>query len=84
MDQKGLREGALNAIENVIEFVPNWGKNRIESLIEGRPDWCISRQRTWGVPSPFFVHKDTNELHPRTPELLEEVAQLIEEEGIEA
>ncbi|MEX5455396.1 isoleucine--tRNA ligase [Acinetobacter baumannii] len=84
MDQKGLREGALNAIENDIEFVPNWGKNRIESMIEGRPDWCISRQRTWGVPIPFFVHKDTNELHPRTPELIEEVAKLIEKEGIDA
>lgn len=48
-------------------------------MIEGRPDWCISRQRTWGVPIPFFVHKDTNELHPRTPELIEEVAKLIEQ-----
>jgi isoleucyl-tRNA synthetase len=53
-------------------------------MIEGRPDWCISRQRTWGVPIPFFVHKDTNELHPRTPELIEEVAKLIEQEGIDA
>ncbi len=52
-------------------------------MIEGRPDWCISRQRTWGVPIPFFVHKDTNELHPRTPELIEEVAKLIEQEGID-
>ncbi|MCU4413349.1 isoleucine--tRNA ligase [Acinetobacter sp. WU_MDCI_Axc73] len=84
MDAKGLRECALNAIENDISFVPDWGKNRIESMIEGRPDWCISRQRTWGVPIPFFVHKDTNELHPRTPELIEEVAKLIEQEGIDA
>lgn len=84
MDAKGLRECALNAIENDISFVPDWGKNRIESMIEGRPDWCISRQRTWGVPIPFFVHKDTNELHPRTPELIEEVAALIEKEGIDA
>lgn len=53
-------------------------------MIDGRPDWCISRQRTWGVPIPFFVHKDTNELHPRTPELIEEVAKLIEQEGIDA
>ena len=83
MDEKGLRQGALNAIENDISFVPDWGKNRIESMIEGRPDWCISRQRTWGVPIPFFVHKDTNELHPRTPELIEEVAKLIEQEGID-
>lgn len=83
MDEKGLRQDALNAIENDIGFVPDWGKNRIESMIEGRPDWCISRQRTWGVPIPFFVHKDTNELHPRTPELIEEVAKLIEQEGID-
>ncbi len=72
---KGLRQGALNAIENEISFVPDWGKNRIQAMIEGRPDWCISRQRTWGVPIPFFVHKDTNELHPRTPELIEDVAE---------
>lgn len=84
MDAKGLRECALNAIENDISFVPDWGKNRIESMIEGRPDWCISRQRTWGVPIPFFVHKDTHELHPRTAELIEEVAELIEKEGIDA
>ena len=83
MDNKGLRQDALNAIENEIGFVPDWGKNRIQSMIEGRPDWCISRQRTWGVPIPFFVHKDTNELHPRTPELIEEVAKLIEQEGID-
>ena len=84
MDAKGLRDGALNAIEKDIQFVPNWGQNRIQSMIEGRPDWCISRQRTWGVPIPFFVHKDTNELHPRTPELIEDVAKLIEQEGIDA
>ncbi|MFT4019936.1 MAG: isoleucine--tRNA ligase, partial [Acinetobacter sp.] len=84
MDQQGLRDGALKAIDEDIEFVPNWGKNRIQSMIDGRPDWCISRQRTWGVPIPFFVHKDTNELHPRTPELIEEVAKLIEQEGIDA
>lgn len=84
MDQNGLREGALKSIENDIKFVPNWGQSRIESMIEGRPDWCISRQRTWGVPIPFFVHKDTNQLHPRTPEIIEEVAQLIEKEGIDA
>ncbi|ECF7044868.1 isoleucine--tRNA ligase, partial [Salmonella enterica subsp. enterica] len=83
MDAKGLRQNALNAIENEISFVPDWGKNRIQAMIEGRPDWCISRQRTWGVPIPFFVHKDTNELHPRTPELIEEVAKLIEQEGID-
>lgn len=84
MDAQGLRQNALNTIENEISFVPDWGKNRIQAMIEGRPDWCISRQRTWGVPIPFFVHKDTNELHPRTAELIEEVAKLIEQEGIDA
>lgn len=84
MDQKGLRETALSEIENNIEFIPDWGKNRIQAMVEGRPDWCISRQRTWGVPIPFFVDKDTNELHPRTAELIEDVATLIEKEGIDA
>ncbi|MFU8928054.1 isoleucine--tRNA ligase [Acinetobacter puyangensis] len=84
MEQKDLRETALKEIENNIEFIPDWGKNRMQSMVEGRPDWCISRQRTWGVPITFFVHKDSNELHPRTQELIEEVAKLIEQEGIDA
>ena len=84
MEQQGLREQSLHAIRNDIAFIPDWGQNRMESMVEGRPDWCISRQRTWGVPIPFFVHKDTNELHPRTAELIEQVAQLIEQEGIDA
>ena len=84
MDQNGLRQGALKAIENDVKFVPEWGQARIESMVDGRPDWCISRQRTWGVPIPFFVDKDTNELHPRTAELTEEVAKLIEQEGVDA
>lgn len=84
MDQNGLRQAALNAIENDVKFVPEWGQARIESMVDSRPDWCISRQRTWGVPIPFFVDKDTNELHPRTAELTEEVAKLIEQEGVDA
>ncbi|TXJ07621.1 MAG: isoleucine--tRNA ligase [Acinetobacter sp.] len=84
MELQGLRETALNEIEHNIEFIPDWGKNRMQSMVEGRPDWCISRQRTWGVPIAFFVHKDSNELHPRTPELIEQVAKLIEQEGIDA
>jgi len=83
MDKQGLREGALHEIEKV-DWMPEWGRNRIESMVQGRPDWCISRQRTWGVPITLFVHKETAELHPRTQELIEEVAKRIETQGIEA
>ncbi len=83
MDKNKLRQTALAAAKKV-EWIPDWGMARIESMMEGRPDWCISRQRTWGVPIPFFMHKETGELHPRTDELIEEVALKIEEKGIEA
>ncbi|MFI7865374.1 isoleucine--tRNA ligase [Ectopseudomonas khazarica] len=78
-----LRERSLAAIEET-RFVPAWGQARLHSMIAGRPDWCISRQRNWGVPIPFFTHKESGELHPRTVELMEEVAGRVEQEGIEA
>ncbi|WP_448177350.1 isoleucine--tRNA ligase [Pseudomonas putida] len=78
-----LRERALKAIEDT-KFVPAWGQARLHAMIANRPDWCISRQRNWGVPIPFFLHKQTGELHPRTVELMEEVARRVEQQGIEA
>lgn len=78
-----LREAALKGVEET-EFYPAWGKARLQAMIANRPDWTLSRQRQWGVPMAFFLHKETGQLHPRTPELLEEIAQRIEKEGIEA
>ncbi len=80
---KNLRDTALQAIEETT-FYPLWGKARLHGMIANRPDWTLSRQRQWGVPMAFFVHKESGELHPRTPELLEQVAQRIEQHGIEA
>jgi isoleucyl-tRNA synthetase len=65
-------------------FFPAWGRARLEGMMKNRPDWCVSRQRNWGVPMPFFVHRETLQLHPRTPELLEEVAKRVGQSGIEA
>ncbi len=78
-----LRVLANKAVEQT-EFFPSWGRARLEAMIRNRPDWCVSRQRNWGVPMPFFVHRETMALHPRTEELLEQVAQLVEKSGIEA
>jgi isoleucyl-tRNA synthetase len=83
MERRGLRQGALREIRQVA-WTPDWGQSRIEGMVQGRPDWCISRQRTWGVPIPLLVHKQTGELHPRTAKLIEAVAQRVERKGIEA
>ena len=83
MDQRGLRAGALEDIKKVA-WTPAWGEQRITGMIENRPDWCISRQRTWGVPIPLFVHKTTGELHPDTVALIDRAAAKVEQGGIEA
>jgi len=83
LDDGGLRERALAAIREVV-WQPHWGQARIEGMVANRPDWCISRQRSWGVPITLFVHKESGELHPETPRLVEEVAQRVERGGIDA
>jgi len=84
MQTAGLRTGALEAIREDVDWYPAWGEERIYGMIKDRPDWCISRQRTWGVPIALFVHKSTSEPHPRSVELMEQVAQRVEKEGADA
>ena len=83
MEQNGLRANTLRDIPKV-KWIPAWGQQRIAGMIETRPDWCISRQRTWGVPITLFAHNETSALHPRTQEIIEEVARRVEKDGIDA
>ncbi len=83
MDKNGLRNELMKHIGDV-NWVPDWGKARISNMVESRPDWCVSRQRSWGTPMPLFVHKTTRELHPDTVKLIEQVAKRIEKGGIDA
>lgn len=83
MDKNRLRAAALQEVDKVT-WLPEWGQQRIYGMVENRPDWCISRQRNWGVPIPLFVHKQSGHLHPDTQVLLEQVAQRVEKEGIDA
>jgi len=83
MEKEGLRATALKSIKDV-RWIPSWGEERITGMIAGRPDWCISRQRTWGVPIALFVDKTTQLPHPRSEELFEQVAQRVEKDGIDA
>lgn len=81
--EKGLRYQALKAIESV-RWEPDWGQARIKKMVENRPDWCVSRQRNWGVPITIYLHKETGEMHPNTVALMEQAAQRIEQAGIQA
>jgi isoleucyl-tRNA synthetase len=83
MDKEGLRAGALEAIAQT-DWIPDWGENRIREMIAVRPDWCISRQRYWGVPLAIFIDRETQQLHPETAALLLKVADKVEAEGLEA
>ncbi|MFU8832996.1 MAG: isoleucine--tRNA ligase, partial [Wenzhouxiangella sp.] len=83
MDQANLRESALEAIDQV-RWVPDWGKARIRGMIETRPDWCISRQRTWGVPLGFFIDRDSQQPHPEIPAILNRFADIVASEGVDA
>jgi isoleucyl-tRNA synthetase len=83
MNENGLKDAAMDAVKGV-KWIPAWGQQRIEGMLEQSPDWCISRQRTWGVPIALFVHKETQELHPNTSELIEQVAQKVEGKGMDA
>ena len=84
MDKEGLRAAALKSVRDDVDWFPAWGEERIAGMVAGRPDWCISRQRTWGVPIALFVDKADQQPHPRSVELMEEVARRVEKDGVDA
>ena len=84
MEIQGLRAAALNSVRSDVDWYPAWGEERIAGMVSGRPDWCISRQRTWGVPIALFVDKATQLPHPRSVELMEQVAARVEQHGVDA
>jgi isoleucyl-tRNA synthetase len=84
METAGLREAALRSVHEDVEWFPAWGEERIAGMVAGRPDWCISRQRTWGVPIALFVDSKNHQPHPRSVELMEEVARRVEKDGVDA
>ena len=83
MENQDFRTACLSSIKDV-NWKPTWGEERIHGMIETRPDWCISRQRYWGVPIPLFTHKDDQGIHPNTPDLLNQIADKVEDQGIDA
>lgn len=83
MDQSGLRQAALKAVTST-RWMPEWGESRLSNMIESRPDWCISRQRTWTMPITSYIHRETGDLHPRTQEIMAKVADAVEQGGMEA
>jgi isoleucyl-tRNA synthetase len=82
MDQAGLQEKAIEAVKHV-RWVPGWGEERMRGMVSNRPDWCISRQRTWGVPITLFVDRQSDELHPDTIAVMQKVADVVEEQGVD-
>lgn len=83
MHKNGLLDQVRQEVDQV-EWIPDWGKPRIQGMLDASPDWCISRQRTWGVPIALFVHRETQALHPETPRLIEAVARRVEQSGMDA
>ena len=81
MSKSGLLEGAVRAVDD-IKFIPDWGKDRMEIMLKERPDWCISRQRDWGIPITLFYNKDSGELHPNQDEIFREAAEAIKAMGL--